>query len=129
MSSSMNCRQRSANVLDVGQFTMLTQRLQPSITYSRGIQTTSTSTGSDSDEPDPDRDRQSGRETEAEMRQRLQAEFEAERDRLERAIREEEEQKRRDEAKITGAHDQRDVCLSSVADLSYIFRIVGRGTA
>lgn len=77
--------------------------LQPSITYSRGIQTTSTSIGSESDEVDPDRDIQSGRETEAEMRQRLQAEFEAERDRLERAIREEEEQRRRDEARITGA--------------------------
>lgn len=43
-----------------------------------------------------------GRETEGQMRARLQAEFEVEKERLEREIRAEEDQRRIDEARIIG---------------------------
>ena len=74
------------------------------ITYSRGVQTASSHAMSRSASLDEDdqREDQIGRETEDDLRRRLEAEFEVEKQRLEREIRREEEERQKLEQRVIG---------------------------
>jgi len=72
------------------------------ITYSRGVQTASSHAMSRSASEDDQREDQIGWETEDDLRRRLEAEFEVEKQRLEREIRREEEERQKLEQKVIG---------------------------